>query len=498
MKTPLPAHLVSSISTIRWPLIPNATPMYYEPLSSLKQLRQTSNSFFKDDDKKYDPSSLFPLLQDLDETINSLTIPNDKNDSNLNKHYVTISLALLCLGHGLADEAHDLITPLSWPEDTYFGGISLCTQTSDEVISLASYTHSLLHRREGFANGEFGMIGYQNANYWSNAARNSKGSNIIPYGRISTHIVNIANDFGEEAINWCQEHIIDASDSMNDKIYHWDPRALHELCARTSRDEGSTHMVDQLRLFAELSAEIELRLLLQCSLTQAGYACDDLLLRDNEQSAQGIVATTSILDDKHHIHDLEDGDTNTLTQTNIINHNLALATANKVSSAHLNAFQSSNFVTIRNVIKVISDNNHDLDSEFLSVTSGLACRLLGSPACRIKVYERNRKETTVKVEANSIVILMPKNEKELNNVMSTKLGSTFCGGGPLNIGDATAIMNYDDNFIGDRSNEGVFTFVPCSSTDVHAIFVDTFHGTRGETPTTVLQWSKGTIFETDR
>ena len=34
----------------------------------------------------------------------------------------------------------------------------------------------------------------------------------------------------------------------------------------------------------------------------------------------------------------------------------------------------------------------------------------------------------------------------------------------------------------------------CQGDDDHALFRDTLFGTRGETPTTVIQWSKGTIF----
>jgi hypothetical protein len=34
----------------------------------------------------------------------------------------------------------------------------------------------------------------------------------------------------------------------------------------------------------------------------------------------------------------------------------------------------------------------------------------------------------------------------------------------------------------------------CTKEDQDAIFLDPLYGTKGETPTTVVQWSKGTIF----
>jgi len=93
----------------------------------------------------------------------------------------------------LADESHDLITPLSWNEDIYFGGPSMVAQADASIIAVASYVHALIHRREGFALGENAMIGYQNAHYWANAAdariaslpRSNTSSNLSAIVKIS-------------------------------------------------------------------------------------------------------------------------------------------------------------------------------------------------------------------------------------------------------------------------------------------------------------------------
>jgi hypothetical protein len=464
MKVPLPSTLASAISTMKWPLLPNSVPMYYESLSSLSQLRQNSNG----------SPFMSTYLQNLDETIESLVLKSsddnanknnnnnynkDNNVNNINEHdeatnkyFIMISLALLCLGHGYSDEAHDLVTPLSWSEETHFGGPSLCAIVNEEVVTLASYVHSLVHRREGFAQGEFGMIGWQNANYWSSATNSRAAAQTLPYANIRNEVLAIGNEFGDEAIQWCKEHIID--EGGNDESY-WEPRALHALCARTSRDESSHD--NKLRLFAEQAAEAELRLLLHSSLNRAGYLTelDDL---DNSRNDEEV----SIL------------------SMPIINDNISLSIANKVSSAHLAAFQSSNSVTIRNLVREGVD-----DSFFFSVAAGLACRLLGAPAC---IYQDPSVRNTA---MEGICIMLPKNESEISNHLSSQ-NPMFYGGGPLSIGDAFASTGFG------TGKKGEFVFIPCTPADKKAIFIDKFYGTRGETPTTVIQWSKGTIFETEQ
>ena len=99
-------------------------PMYYESLPSLSQLRQKSNM----------STRMSSLLENLDETIDDLIISGNGNDMETNRHYIMTSLALLFLGHGLADEAYDLIIPLSWSEDTYFGGPTLVSRADETTV----------------------------------------------------------------------------------------------------------------------------------------------------------------------------------------------------------------------------------------------------------------------------------------------------------------------------------------------------------------------------
>jgi hypothetical protein len=81
---------------------------------------------------------------------------------------------------------------------------------------------------------------------------------------------------------------------------------------------------------------------------------------------------------------------------------------------------------------------------------------------------------------------------------------TVRGGGALAPGDGFAQIIYTKVMMTINQNENDdncqvrnncnFYVVPCSAKDSRAVFADPFFGTRGETPTTVIQWSKGTIF----
>jgi len=176
-----------------------------------------------------------------------MAIENDINIENVQeiasaRYYTTLSLALVLLGNGLADEAHDLITPLSWNQDTYFGGPTMVAQVDGSVIAVASYAHSLIHRREGFAQDEFAMMGYQNAQYWMNALdarRNSLPADggvsatvlPLPFEQVQDAIGMISKNFGSKAESWCQQRLL--KHGMIGCC--WDPRFLHELSATVGK-----------------------------------------------------------------------------------------------------------------------------------------------------------------------------------------------------------------------------------------------------------------------
>lgn len=89
-------------------------------------------------------------------------------------HFERISLALLLVGY--TDEYHNLTTPLSLTEDIHFAhGPSVSQHASPAVRAYSSYTHSLVHRREALNVSEFGMVGFANAHFCSNAVDRAEG-----------------------------------------------------------------------------------------------------------------------------------------------------------------------------------------------------------------------------------------------------------------------------------------------------------------------------------
>jgi hypothetical protein len=128
------------------------------------------------------------------------------------------------LGNGLTEEAHtSLVTPMSWPEDTHFGfGPSVYTKVSPAAKSFATYVHCLVHRREAFNMGEFGMVGWQNANYWSNAVIKSTGAKDLPHALVPTDWQRLQN------INMVGPEL-GGRDAGSRNVFS--SQAVHQLCA---------------------------------------------------------------------------------------------------------------------------------------------------------------------------------------------------------------------------------------------------------------------------
>ena len=267
---PLPPSMAAAIQAIRWPLDPSSSQqLSLEPLERLSEIRSKA--------RKNEPA--LPILNDIPATITSLASGGDRHSALLDptdqRHHCIISIALVLLGNGYADEAHSLVTPLSWPTKLPHGyGEPVIASLSAEA--LASYTHSLVHRREAFHVGEYGQDGFQNSDFWiSNAFRTVCADDTLPLERITHAILETArgNPAAEE---WCKENsVTDESAALRG----WDPRALNELCRRVMReDEGAA----QLKGFAERAAEVELRVLLSHTLKRAGYELPHCLTRSAE------------------------------------------------------------------------------------------------------------------------------------------------------------------------------------------------------------------------
>jgi len=166
----------------------------------------------------------------------------------------------------------------------------------------------------------------------------------------------------------------------------------------------------------------------------------------------------------------------------MVDETAALVAGNKVSSAHLSSFRNNGAVTIRNVLRTVPEGAIQLHSAD-AASAGIAARLLDAPAI---CWARNNKHDG---SDSAVTILLPLHESEAE-AMSRALG-TFAGGGSLAPGDVFATATTSS--CAEESNAPWRTYQACGVNDSAAVFVDKLCGSRGETPTTVIQWSKGTV-----
>ena len=430
----LPAALSGAIPSIRWPLGPSSCPpLYFEPLDGMKLIREKS-------------LQSTPLL---DTILDDPPFPTD-DSSPESRHFGIISTALLCLGHGLTDEAHDLVTPLSWPEDTHFGYKSVYSQATSSVRAYASYVHCLVHRREAFNIGEFGMMGFANANYWSNAVMKSPGVNSLPHLDLVREIGQIAREYNEipSVKEWSESHGMLIEHQIDEEPF-FESRAVHELCANVLREASNP----ELQAFAERVAETEVRVLLAYALQNAGYDCPlSMALQRHDGSAPTPKLGAEVIPS--------------------VDENTALSAARRVSSAHLNMFQTGGSVIIRKVVG---------DGDCGSAAAGVVCRLLESPACRVT--------SPMTKTQKSVHILLPATQEEAEAISTGQRMSEDSD--YLSQGDLYVVRQVNSDCL---ASGPWLCFVACDAADKRACFVDRLYGTRGETPTTVVQWSKGTIF----
>eukprot|EP00957_Ditylum_brightwellii_P189025 14389728-Ditylum_brightwellii.AAC.1 len=409
---PLPPSISACIPTMQWPLDPaSCPPLYYEPLDRLADVRSKTQEMH---------SPISSIVSDVPSTLSTLLLfdTDDEVDVKVKETQrasAAVSLALLLLGHGFADEAHDLVTPLCWPEPTHFGFEPLFYSTSDDnVVSAAAYVHSLVHRREGLNVGEYGMIGFSNANYWTRAAMASRGSSSLPWKEVRNTVLSIADDMKDdkEVQVWTKERVIEEGDDE-----YWEPRALHELCAQVlqgSAKDDDNRVGSGLRTFAQLSAEAEVHVLLRHCFQSAGFEYPKNNYFSNVASKEKEDNNAIIPQD------------NLSRPSPQVDETTALTSASKISSAHANAFRTNGSVTLRGVVK-ISGNDDGLDTlSAFSAMAGIAARLLNSPACCL-VGDNDKSKA-----GQALRILLPITDSSAAALRSDVVG----GGGSLAPGDA--------------------------------------------------------------
>jgi hypothetical protein len=106
----------SAVTGVQWPLGPGSSPpLYFQSLQELQSLRT-----------KRQPnvgSPIVDVLKDLPGTLEEDLFFSTTTEEG---QFGRIALALMLLGYSGTEECHNLVTPLSWPDNIYFAhGLSI-------------------------------------------------------------------------------------------------------------------------------------------------------------------------------------------------------------------------------------------------------------------------------------------------------------------------------------------------------------------------------------
>ena len=265
----IPDSLASLIEGLRWPLgAGTSPPLYMVNLDKMREIRKKTPHPVGHVGGHY--SSLpHAMAQDVIGTVTQLTGGDTVRDTD-QIHYARIAASLLLLGHGYTDESHALVSPLSWVQPTTFV-YGPPVASSPPVAAMASFVHSLVHRREGFHDSEFGMTGFGNAHYWASSTSREAAVETLPLETIRKHVLDLASLYPDSVL--IQEWVETAKGASVDG---WESRLSHTLCERVMREDISD---PALRDFAEKVSEIELRTALSQTLTKLGFVCENDCMR---------------------------------------------------------------------------------------------------------------------------------------------------------------------------------------------------------------------------
>ena len=258
-KMQLPASIAAALQDMQMPLGPGSyVPMHYKSLEEMVQIRRANPT-----------AVVSPLAQDVVGTI-ALLRTDQFSQQSTEEYLARCATALLLLGHGATDEAHDLVSPLSWPNELPFA-YGPPVAVPEQVLGLASYVHAMVHRREGPHASEFNMTGFVNADYWAGSAlRSPEGAEALPLEEIRSGMIQLASNSTNVVQQWVQTNV----EADQDAFPVWDPRVLNELCCTLEKNNAQPQQHQQqaaLQAFAEQAVLSEMRILLKHTLRAIGY-----------------------------------------------------------------------------------------------------------------------------------------------------------------------------------------------------------------------------------
>lgn len=237
----LPSAVQESIREMTWPL-DVFQPLKLESIERLAEQR-----------------GCFPILGRTEDTLAVLQQGSNKAEDN---HWARIATALIYLGHGYTDEAHNLIGPLCFPEGLpFYHGPAVIT--SDPVLAAASYVHALVHRQEGPCTSEYEMTGFDNADFWAGSSLRCGGEESLPLQSIRRAMRDLGQRSSQASADWVEQTL----QSYTFEGQEWDPRPLTGLCAQVVTAAFCHPTLD----FCQQAALLEIRVLLDHALHHLGF-----------------------------------------------------------------------------------------------------------------------------------------------------------------------------------------------------------------------------------
>ena len=267
-RRPLPASIQEALQTISWPLDVPSQPLQLVSNQILQAQRRGDAPVIDIDE------TVAVLLGNINININATTATTATGTCTLNQRteqyqWARIATALLLLGHGYTDEAHNLLGPLSFPEALpYYDGPPV-PAASPAIEACAAVGHAAVHRQEAQGTSEFGLTGHANAAFWAGSALRCGGEETLPLADIRRGMQHLAACHGAAATTWLQQALQQTSWGLE-----WDPRPLTALCEEIALAEISQQQQHPLYHFCEQACTWELRVLINHALAHLGFEED--------------------------------------------------------------------------------------------------------------------------------------------------------------------------------------------------------------------------------
>ncbi len=259
----LPAGITTARQSVAWSYEPADTPpLHYLPLQDLPAARAAVNPSCAKRGISAGPlaAPFDALASDIEGAIDALG----------GSDYARVAAGLLLLGGGGADECHALVTPLSWPKPTSFGGPPVI---DSEAVAEATYAHALVHRREAWHLGETfeceSVSGWHTSKFWyKRLERYELGAKLQERARGLAFKATGDQHKTRNQVNlaWCEKNLWKAwrpgklDDALNDALV-----MARQTPNRGSRASSKAAFAD----FAAQLATIELEVLLDHCLERA-------------------------------------------------------------------------------------------------------------------------------------------------------------------------------------------------------------------------------------